>query len=506
MSHLSHVFHAHHQAVSKPDVVLIGTGIMSATLGFFLKELQPNLVIEIYERLDSIAAESSDAWNNAGTGHSAFCELNYTPQKEDGSIDISKALKITEQFELSKQLWAYLIEKKYIDNPKTFIHSVPHHSFVWGKENAAYLKKRFESLSKHHFYEGMVFSEEHETLKKWFPLIMKNRSNEEVLAATKMALGTDMNFGELTRHLFKHLLAQEGVRLFLNHEIVFLEKKEHGGWEFEAKNIQTHEKKTHETPFIFIGAGGGALPLLEKAEIPEGKGFGGFPVSGQWLVCKNETVIQQHAAKVYGKAEVGAPPMSVPHLDTRIIDGKKALLFGPYAGFSTKFLKHGSLMDLPASLQVDNLVPIMSAGLHNIPLTKYLIEQVRQSPEERLAALQKFVPTARIEDWTLEEAGQRVQIIKKDEKVGGVLEFGTEVVAAADGSLSALLGASPGASTSVHIMLELLKKCFKENMQHPEWQNKLKEMIPSYGVSLAENKELCNTVRARTSRILELEH
>ncbi|HXB40303.1 MAG TPA: malate:quinone oxidoreductase [Bacteroidia bacterium] len=501
---MSHFFHIHHKAVTHPDVVLIGTGIMSATLGFILKEIDPHLTIEIYERLDTIAAESSDAWNNAGTGHSAFCELNYTPQHEDGKVDITKALKIAEQFEVSKQFWAYLVEKKYISDPHTFINKIPHLSFVWGDENAAYLKKRFELLTQHPLFSDMIYTEDKKQMEKWFPLMMENRDKNQKCAATRMEIGTDMNFGELTRRIFKHLAAQPGVTLNMNHEVVFLEKKENDNWELEAKNLVNHEKKTHEAHFVFIGAGGGSLPLLEKAEIPEGDGFGGFPVSGQWLVCKNEEVIKKHAAKVYGKAEVGAPPMSVPHLDTRIINGKKALLFGPYAGFSTKFLKHGSLMDLPASLQLDNLIPIVSAGLHNIPLTKYLIDQVRQSPEDRLEALKKFVPTAKMEDWVLEEAGQRVQVIKKDHDHGGVLEFGTEIVNSADGSIAALLGASPGASTAVSIMLDLITRCFKDRVASPLWQDKLKEMIPSFGQSLGKDAELCQKTRERTSRVLDL--
>ncbi len=296
------------------------------------------------------------------------------------------------------------------------------------------------------------------------------------------------------------------VNIYLNHEVSFLEKRKDGHWEVEVKDMVAHKKRTVETKFLFIGAGGGSLPLLEKTEIPEAKGYGGFPVGGQWLVCQNEEVIQQHAAKVYGKAEVGAPPMSVPHLDTRLINGKKALLFGPYAGFSTKFLKHGSLMDLPHSLQVNNILPMVSVGLHNIPLTKYLIEQVRQSPEDRLEALKKFVPTAKLEDWKLEEAGQRVQVIKKDHDHvgGGVLEFGTEIVNSADGSVAALLGASPGASTAVSIMLDLLKRCFKDQVETEAWQTKLKEMIPSYGQSLVKNSELCEGIRERTSKALQL--
>jgi malate dehydrogenase (quinone) len=501
---ISHLFHRHHTPSSHPDVVLIGAGIMSATLGVLLKELHPALKIEIYERLEIIAGESSDAWNNAGTGHSAFCELNYTPQGEDGSIDTEKAFKIAESFEVSKQFWAYLLEKQYLQEPNAFINSTPHMSIVWDK-NVAYLKQRFDLLTQSPLFNGMTYCEDKEQLRQWIPLIMEGRDPDQDVAVTRMELGTDINFGALTRALFGHLQTLPDVRLHLGHEVTFIERrKADQHWELEVLDLASREKRTIETKFLFIGAGGGSLPLLEETEIPEADGYGGFPVSGQWLVCKNEEVINRHAAKVYGKAEVGAPPMSVPHLDTRIIEGKKALLFGPYAGFSTKFLKHGAYTDLPHSLQVDNILPMLSAGIHNLPLTKYLIDQVRQSPEDRLAALQKFVPTAKLEDWNLEEAGQRVQIIKKDRDQGGKLEFGTEIVNSADGSVAALLGTSPGASTSVSIMLDLLQRCFKEQINTPDWQAKLKSMIPSYGHSLGKDAALCREIRERTSRTLNL--
>jgi malate dehydrogenase (quinone) len=488
---------------AKADLVLIGAGIMSATLGMFLKELQPELSIIIIERLDTVGAESSDAWNNAGTGHSAFCELNYTPEKADGSIDISKALKIASSFEASKEFWAYLIEQKKIKTPGLFINSIPHMSFVWGAENVFYLKKRFDAMTKHKLFEGMVYSNKWGQLEKWIPLMMEGRDPGIEVAATRMEIGTDVNFGELTREMFKHLASLDGVQLYLNHEVRDINREEEHKWNLTIHDMQAHDKHQHiHANFVFIGAGGGSLPLLEKSDIPEAEGFGGFPVSGQWLRCKNPKIIEQHAAKVYGKASVGSPPMSVPHLDTRIIDGKKALLFGPYAGFSTKFLKSGSYWDLAGSLEFANLFPMLSAGWHNLPLTKYLIKQASQSPEERLAALQEYLPDARMEDWELAVAGQRVQVIKKDEKEGGVLEFGTEIVAAGDGTLAALLGASPGASTSVSIMLDVLKKCFKDKMNSPEWQEKLKTMIPSYGQSFVEKPELVEQSRKRTTKIL----
>ncbi|SCW48111.1 malate:quinone oxidoreductase [Mucilaginibacter sp. NFR10] len=486
------------------DVVLIGAGIMSATLGVMLKELQPDLTIEIFERLDVIAAESSAPMNNAGTGHSAFCELNYTPLLPDGTVEIKKAIKIAEQFETSKEFWAYLIEQGLLNNPQSFIRKVPHMSFVWGEENVEYLKKRQQALTKHHFFKGMEYSEDKAQIKKWIPLVMEGRDPDEKVSATYMDIGTDVNFGSLTSALIDELKQKGGVNISLNHDVRNIKRNADGTWKITVKDKNTGNKRKLNAKFVFVGAGGGALPLLQKSGIPESKGFGGFPVSGQWLVCNNPDVVKQHEAKVYGKASVGSPPMSVPHLDTRMIDGKRALLFGPYAGFSTRFLKKGSLLDLFSSIKLNNILPLLAVGRDNWPLTKYLISQVMQSPADRLNALKDYMPTAKAGDWDLDIAGQRVQVIKKDAKHTGVLEFGTEVVTSADGSISALLGASPGASTSVPIMIQLIERCFKNHVKTEAWQQKFRQMIPSYGVSLASNEALSDETRARTSKVLGL--
>ncbi|MEJ7828089.1 MAG: malate:quinone oxidoreductase [Segetibacter sp.] len=486
------------------DVVLIGAGIMSATLGTLLKQLEPATSIQVFERLNNAAAESSDAWNNAGTGHSAFCELNYTPELEDGTIDTSKAVKIAESFEVSKQFWSYLIQRKFIDVPESFIRRIPHMSFVWGDKNIEYLRKRHSTLQKCHLFNEMKYSEDRQQLEEWIPLIMEGRDKNQNCAATRMEIGTDVNFGSLTRCMFKHLTQTRNVTLHYHHEVMRLKQHSDGRWQVKVKDMSTGKSREVTARFVFIGAGGGSLPLLLKSGIPEGKGFGGFPVSGQWLRCKNRELIERHQAKVYGTAAVGSPPMSVPHLDTRMIKGKKELLFGPYAGFTTKFLKKGSFFDLIKSIRLSNIIPMLSAGIHNIPLTKYLIDQVRLTPAARLELLQEYVPAAKLEDWEMEIAGQRVQVIKKDEEEGGILEFGTEVVSAADGSIAALLGASPGASTAVSIMLNLMKQCFKDKMNTQEWQTKLKQMIPSYGGSLGSNAELLLTTRSWTSEVLGL--
>lgn len=493
---------------SKPldtDVVLIGAGIMSATLGVLLKELDPKLTIAIYERLDAVAAESSDAWNNAGTGHSAFCELNYTPQLPDGSVEISKADKIAEQFELSKQFWASLVQEGSLPEPENFIHTIPHMSFVWGEANVEYLRKRHVALTASPLFKGMEFSTDPALIEEWIPLVMDGRDPNQPVAATRMEIGTDVNFGALTRSLFDYLRRQPGVTFELGQEIKDLSRKEGGSWQVKIKDLASGISRKVRTRFVFIGAGGGTLHLLEKSDIPEANGFGGFPVSGQWLKCVNPEVIAHHEAKVYGKAAVGSPPMSVPHLDTRQINGRKELLFGPYAGFSTKFLKQGSYSDLFRSIELGNIRPLLYAGARNIPLTKYLIGQVLQTPEQRIAALREYYPGARPQDWQLEVAGQRVQVIKKDKKKGGVLEFGTEVVTAADGSIAALLGASPGASTAVSIMLDLVQRCFPEQAATEAWQAVFHRLVPSFGQPLAESRSLCASIRAHSAKVLKLD-
>lgn len=486
---------------TKTDVILIGAGIMSATLGMLLKELDPNMKITVFEKLTSAGEESSNEWNNAGTGHAALCELNYTVEKPDGSIDISKAIEINEQFQVSLQFWSHLVKNQVLHNPQDFIMPLPHMSLVLGEKNVNFLQKRFEAMVSNPLFEGMEFSRDPEKLKEWIPLIMQDRESKEPIAATKIDAGTDVNFGALTRLLFAEL-AKKDVGINYKHSVNDLKQTDDGLWKVKVQN-NTGSIETHTAKFVFIGGGGGSLHLLQKSGIPEGKHMGGFPVSGIFLVCKNPEIVAQHHAKVYGKAKVGAPPMSVPHLDTRFIDNKKSLLFGPFAGFSPKFLKTGSMFDLISSVKPDNLLTMLAAGAKNMSLTSYLIQQLMLSKEKRIEELREFIPNAKAEDWDLVVAGQRVQVIKDTEAGGkGTLQFGTEVVSAADGSIAALLGASPGASTAVHVMLKVIQKCFTEKM--PEWQPKLKEMIPSYGLSLKENPQLLHDVHTLTAETLRL--
>jgi malate dehydrogenase (quinone) len=485
------------------DVVLVGAGIMSATLAVLLKELDPGIRVEVVELMDSEAPESSNPWNNAGTGHAGLCELNYTPQAADGSIDIKKAVGINSMFEVSKQFWSYLVEKGTFGSTRSFINPVPHLSYVQGESGIAFLKKRHESLVGHHCFEQMEYSEDMSVLQQWMPLMMAGRSSDERLAATRVQAGTDVNFGALTKQLLAYLGSCPDAKVSYNQKVVDL-KRVGKDWKVTVKDTRDGSQRYLTTPFVFLGAGGGALPLLQMSGIPESKGYGGFPVSGQWLRCDNPEVVAQHQAKVYSQAEVGSPPMSVPHLDTRVVDGKTSLLFGPYAGFTTKFLKNGSFLDLPLSIRVGNILPMLAVARDNMDLTRYLIKEVMQSVDQRLASLRKFYPQARPEDWRLEVAGQRVQIIKKDPKNGGKLEFGTEIVAAEDGSIAALLGASPGASVSVSAMLDLIGRCFPNRLESAGWAARLAEIFPAMAADLERDANLYREVQARSNKVLGL--
>ncbi|WP_080571217.1 malate dehydrogenase (quinone) [Stutzerimonas stutzeri] len=460
------------------DLVLVGAGIMSATLAVLLKELDPDIRLEIVELQESGAVESSNPWNNAGTGHAGLCELNYTPDSKDGSIDIKKAVTINTQFEVSKQFWAYLTGREGFGSPRDFLNAVPHLSFVRGTKNIDFLKRRFDALKTHHAFEDMVYSEDRATMEEWMPLMMPGRPLDEPIAATRAMNGTDVNFGELTRQMLQYLAVKPGVKMSYFQKVTGL-ARDGKGWRVEIKNTRDGSSRALKAGFVFLGAGGAALPLLQMSDIEEGKGYGGFPVSGQWLRCDNPEIVKQHQAKVYSLAAVGAPPMSVPHLDTRVVDGKTSLLFGPYAGFTTKFLKHGSPLDLPMSIRPGNLKPMLAVARDNMDLTRYLIKEVRQSMNDRLDTLRGFYPEAKPEDWRLEVAGQRVQIIKKDAKKGGILQFGTELVSSSDGSIAALLGASPGASVTVSIMLDLIERCFPEQAKSEAWSSKLAEIFPA---------------------------
>ena len=489
------------------DVLLIGGGIMSATLGTYLQELEPEWSMTMVERLDGVAQESSNGWNNAGTGHSALMELNYTPKKADGSVSIEKAVDINEAFQVSRQFWAHQVQSGVLHEPHSFINTVPHMSFVWGDDNVNFLRARYTALQQSTLFRGMRYSEDHAQIKEWAPLVMEGRDPKQKVAATRTEIGTDVNYGEITRQLVASLQKKPNFALQLNTEVRGFKRNADNSWTVTVADLKNGEAEhAIKAKFVFIGAGGAALKLLQETGIPEAKDYAGFPVGGQFLVSENPDVVNNHLAKVYGQASVGAPPMSVPHIDTRILDGKRVVLFGPFATFSTKFLKNGSLWDLLSSTTTSNFMPMVNVGMDNFDLVKYLISQVMLSDDERFEALKEYYPQAKKEDWRLWQAGQRVQIIKRDEDKGGVLRLGTEVVSDKDGTIAALLGASPGASTAAPIMLHLMEKVFKEKVASPEWQAKLKTIVPSYGTKLNGNIEATEQELQYTSDVLGLKY
>ncbi|MGY1623311.1 malate:quinone oxidoreductase [Geodermatophilus sp. SYSU D00965] len=485
-----------------PDVVLVGGGIMSATLASLLGVVAPDWSVAVFESGPSVAGESSDAWNNAGTGHAALCELNYTPAAADGSVDVSKAVTINEQFQVSRQFWSHLVRAGLTGSPKDFITPVPHISFVTGDAGRQYMRTRHEAMAAHPLFTGMEYTDDSAELASWVPLMMAGRPTDQVVAATRSAAGTDVDFGSLTRLL---LAAAEdrGVHVHVGQRVTAVDRRSDGRWTVTVRDAASGEERTVRTRFVFVGAGGGALPLLQKAGIPEIRGFGGFPVSGMFLRTRSPELVAAHQAKVYGQAAVGAPPMSVPHLDLRLIDGDHSLLFGPYAGFSPKFLKAGSMFDLPLSVKPNNLGSMLGVARTEMALTRYLVGELLQTRSARHATLQAFVPLAEQQDWDMITAGQRVQVIKQDPRTGrGVLQFGTELVVGGDGSIAGLLGASPGASTAVSAMLTVLERCFPDRI--PAWRPRLQEAIPSYGRRLADDPALLAEVRAETMQTLEL--
>lgn len=486
---------------AKTDVVLVGAGIMSATLGALLRLLEPDWSITLIERLDGAAAESSDAWNNAGTGHSALCELNYTPQKPDGSIDITKAVRVNEQFQVTRQFWAYAVENGLVTDPRSFLNPTPHVSFVHGADNVAYLRRRYDALTPNPLFGTTEFIDDPDEFARRLPLMAHKRDFSDPIALNWTQEGTDVDFGSLSRQLIGYV-AQRGMTTRFGHEVRDLRKESDGSWTLKVENLRTGRTGKLAARFVFVGAGGGALNLLQKADVKEAKGFGGFPVSGKFLRSDVSRLTAAHKAKVYGQPPVGAPPMSVPHLDARMINGKSWLLFGPFAGWSPKFLKQGDIFDLPESITLNNFASLVNVGLTQFGLLKYLVGQLMLSDAERIDALREFAPSATDSDWELNVAGQRVQVICGS-KGKGVLDFGTTVLTAADGTIAGLLGASPGASTAVPAMFDVLQRCFPK--RYDAWVPRLKDMVPSLGTELSGEPALFEEVWSHGTRVLRLD-
>ncbi|MDJ0832239.1 MAG: malate dehydrogenase (quinone) [Gammaproteobacteria bacterium] len=489
-------------AVHKTDILLIGGGIMSKTLATLVNQLDSSRHITLVEQASSLATESTDAWNNAGTGHAGYCELNYTPRLSNGEISRERALNINARFAESLQFWSSLVHQGRLPAASNFINRVPHLSWVHGRDNVDFLSARQAALSSHPLFEDMAFAEDRATLDEWLPLMMQGRDNNEPMAATRVGHGTDVDFGAITRHLGENLSAQESVDLWLSSTVLGL-RKQGDRWRVKTRHPLAGVR-TIDAGFVFIGAGGATLPLLQKAKVAEARGYGGFPVSGIWLASDNMQSANTHQAKVYGMPPLGAPPMSVPHLDTRFIDGRSALLFGPFARFTTRFLKTGSNLDLFNSIRTHNLKPMLEAANDHWALTRFLIKESLSSGDRRLNHLRQFLPSVKPEEWHLRRAGQRVQIIKVDDKGRGKLEFGTEVITTGDRSMAALLGASPGASTCVSTMLDVIRRCLPDLLQGVALA-RLQALIPSYGGSLLNDAELVRDVRSYTQQTLELD-
>lgn len=491
--------------VEEFDVVLVGGGVMSATLGVLLGELEPDWRVAVVERLTEAGLESSSAWNNAGTGHAGLCEFNYTPRLPDGSVDVSRAVRIGEQFHASLRFWAHLVEHGVIGPPEEFLRPVPHLGFGRGGDGVAHLRARWEGLRDHPLFADLKFSDDPAVLADWLPLMFGNRPDGEPVAVTRSTQGTDVDFGVLTRQLLA-ALQRRGGTVRLRHEVTAL-RRSGGTWQLDVRDRGTNGRRRLRAPYVFVGAGGGTLPLLQKARVPEVRRYGAFPISGQFLRTSRPDLVAAHRAKVYGHAAPGAPTISVPHLDLRTVDGREYLLFGPFAAFSPRFLRTGRLTDLLRSVRPGNLPVLAASARDNRSLMAYLVRQVAQTSRARLAALRVFVPQARPEDWELVTAGQRVQVLTMTEgpgrRRGAMVGFGTEIVTSAGGSLAALLGASPGASTAASTMVDVLAVSFPDRMA--EWAPRLAEIAPSAAdvAELDRGELLARTAAAR--RILGLD-
>ncbi len=497
----------HSQHIENPDVILVGSGVMSANLGALLKKLEPALKIQVYEVTSELAQESSHGWNNAGTGHAGICELSYTPNREkDGTVNVAKAINIYEQFDQSLQFWSHAVASGMVDNPGEFINPVPHLSFVHTQEQVDYLEARHAGLTAHHFFKEMEFTTDPATIGRWAPLLVEGRDPKVPVAATKMDDGTDVNFGSISRKLLGWLAKQDGCGIASGHRVVDLEQTA-CGWDVYAKNLASGDVLENRAKFVFVGAGGGSILLLQKAGLREARGLGGFPIGGQWLVCDNPGLVQKHRAKVYGQALGAAPTMAVPHLDTRVLDGKRTLLFGPFAAWTTKFLhRKGSWTDLPRSVKPHNLATLIKIGWANLDLIKYLMQQGTQSMADRMEVMRIFYPAARAEDWKLIDAGIRVQAIKQTDGEAGIVHYGTEVITNPSRTISALLGASPGASVSVNIVLDVIKQCLPRLLETGTGRARMKEMIPGWDEDMKrrENAEKFRSIHRKACEILRL--
>ena len=344
---------------------------------------------------------------------------------------------------------------------------------MFGDRDVHYLRQRYETLRRSPLFPDMEYTEDPAVVATWAPLLMDGRIGSEPVAATRYEGGTDVDFGALTKGLFRNM-AEAGAQVRTGHEVTRLHRDRDGRWTVSGR--EEGRRYSLRSRFVFVGAGGYALGLLQKARIPEIRGCAVFPIGAQFLRTDNPALVARHDAKVYSQAEMGAPPMSVPHLDKRVVDGRSALLFGPYATFSTRLLKRGRLTDLFATLRVHNIGPLIAVGVQNASLVRYLVGELLATRGRKLRRLRQFHPAAEAADWYPIDAGQRAQLIKPDRRKVGVLTFGTEIVTGADGSIAGLLGASPGASVAPPLMVEVLRACFPDRLDR--WEAPLQQMMP----------------------------
>lgn len=480
------------------DVALIGAGIMSATLGALIQHLEPDWSIEFFESLEAPAQESSNAWHNAGTGHAGFCELDYATPLPNGTLDVSKAIETGEQFQITRQFWSALLTGGQLPTASRFVQPMPHLAFVAGAENVAFLRQWFDTLRTEPLFTNLRYSDDPAQIGQWSPALVAGRDSRQPIAASYEASGTDVDYGALTRALIDAQVAR-GAQLHLQHRVTDL-VREGDAWRI-----------THRSPsgigstrarFVFVGAGGGSLKLLQRSGIPEARGYAGFPVSGKFLRTRNPEVVAAHQVKAYGRAEQGVPGMGAPHLDHRTVDGKGSVLFGPFAGFDPRFLKTGSRLDLLRTVHPGNIGAMLHVAQDNVDLVTYLIREITASRSKQLRALRRLMPSASSDDWELITAGQRVQVIGTDANGRGRLQFGTELVTSPGNNLAGLLGASPGASTAVPVMIRLLQGAFPD--RYPAWTGRLRELVPSLGRPMNTGEDWALGIRRGTARTLGL--
>ena len=478
------------------DVIIIGAGIMGTTFATLAKELAPELNITILERLESAGEGNSWVFNNAGTGHEANCELNYTPVDEE-VISVEKALKIHAQFNVAKQFWAHLIKKGAIKDPKTFINQTKHCTIV-SESSIDELRLRFKEMSAHHFFESMRFSEDFDEIKSWIPYLMEGRPRHEKMAATVIETGTDVNFGALTQQMAEHAAQDLGVKIEYGTHVKRVHKSPAGSWLVETERHGAPVR--YKADVLFVGAGGGAFPILKKSHLPFAKRFTGFPVGGRFLQAPISAEQADHyRAKTYGKAKVGAPPMSVPHLDLRVADGQHYLLFGPFASFKPVLEKGRGFFDYLRAMRLHDIPGLLNVTLEHFPLVKYLVSETFKGEKSMFEELESFAPgLSKKFDWKPVHAGQRVQIIKD-----GDLQMGTEILVSKDKTYGTLLGASPGASVSPEVMLRCLEQLLPAIFTKEATRKAKKEIFPEDDLdTLATNPDRYREIRDAVNKQL----